>query len=50
MEGIEDEGSAQKQLWMRISEAIKGVLDNTTLEDLAGYPEDDDLQGYMFYI
>lgn len=50
VEGIEDEGPAQRELWMRISEAIKGVLDNTTLEDLANHSDDDALEGYMFYI
>ncbi len=50
VEGIEDESPPQRELWMRISEAIKNVLDNTTLEDLANHSESDDLEGYMFYI
>lgn len=50
VEGIEDEIPAQRELWVRISEAIKNVLDNTTLEDLANHSESDDLEGYMFYI
>src|SRR5688572_33113872 len=33
VEGIEDEEPAKRELWVRISEAIKGVLENTTLDD-----------------
>ena len=35
VEGIEDEEPAQRQLWIRIRDAVQEVLDSTTLEDLA---------------
>ncbi|QMU11243.1 MULTISPECIES: Rrf2 family transcriptional regulator [Mammaliicoccus] len=50
VEGIEDESPAQQQLWIRIRDAVKEVLDNTTLEYLANYTNQDELEGYMFYI
>ncbi|MCD2477095.1 cysteine metabolism transcriptional regulator CymR [Mammaliicoccus lentus] len=50
VEGIEDEPPAQQQLWIRIRDAVKEVLDNTTLEYLANYTNQDELEGYMFYI
>src|SRR5687768_2212008 len=37
VEGIEEEEPAKRELWIRISEAIKGVLENTTLDDLANH-------------
>jgi len=51
VEGIEDEEPAKRELWIRIRDAIKDVLDNTTLEDLASHSEDQEPEeGYMFYI
>lgn len=51
VESIESEPPAQKQLWLRMRDAIRDVLDNTTLKYLADYKEtDEDLDGYMFYI
>ncbi|MED3562561.1 transcriptional regulator [Bacillus sp. MUM 116] len=50
VEGIEDEEPAKRELWIRIRDAIKGVLDNTTLEDLASHSEDGQTDAYMFYI
>ena len=50
VEGIEDEEPAKRELWIRIRDAIKDVLDNTTLEDLANHSEDGDSDAYMFYI
>ncbi|KAA1040024.1 cysteine metabolism transcriptional regulator CymR [Macrococcus equipercicus] len=50
VEGIEDEPAAQKQLWIKIRDAVKQVLDETTLEDLMNYKEEDIIEGYMFYI
>lgn len=50
VEGIEHEESAQQALWVQIRDAIKNVLDTTTLQDLLQY-DDEELQGdYMFYI
>jgi Rrf2 family transcriptional regulator, cysteine metabolism repressor len=50
VEGIEDEEPAKRELWIRIRDAVKDVLDNTTLEDLASHSEDGDKDAYMFYI
>ncbi|MFF2447669.1 cysteine metabolism transcriptional regulator CymR [Neobacillus sp. NPDC058068] len=50
VEGIEDEEPAKRELWIRIRDAIKDVLDNTTLEDLASHSDDSETDGYMFYI
>ncbi len=50
VEGIEDEEPAKRALWMRIRDAVKGVLDNTTLEDLANHTDDGETDSYMFYI
>ena len=50
VEGIEDEEPAKRELWIRISEAVKDVLDNTTLEDLASFSDKENTDAYMFYI
>jgi Rrf2 family transcriptional regulator, cysteine metabolism repressor len=51
VEGIEDEEPAKRELWIRIRDAIKDVLDNTTLEDLVNHRNDTEPEeGYMFYI
>ena len=50
VEGIEDEEPAKRELWIRIRDAIKDVLDNTSLEDLANHSDDHESDGYMFYI
>ena len=50
VEGIEDEEPAKRELWIRIRDAIKDVLDTTTLEDLANHSDDAETEGYMFYI
>ncbi|MFC5559945.1 cysteine metabolism transcriptional regulator CymR [Ureibacillus thermophilus] len=50
VEGIEDEEPPQQQLWIRIRDAVKQVLDTTTIEDLANYNEETEYDGYMFYI
>jgi len=50
VEGIENEEVPQQQLWMRIRDAVKNVLDTTSIEDLANYTDDTDVDGYMFYI
>jgi Rrf2 family cysteine metabolism transcriptional repressor len=50
VEGIEDEEPAKRELWIRIRDAIKDVLDNTTLEDLANHSNDSESDAYMFYI
>jgi len=50
VEGIEDEEPAKRELWMRIRDAVKDVLDNTSLEDLANHTDDGRSDAYMFYI
>lgn len=50
VEGIEDEEPAKRALWIRIRDAVKDVLDTTTLEDLANFKDDDNLDSYMYYI
>ncbi|MBT2754618.1 Rrf2 family transcriptional regulator [Mesobacillus foraminis] len=51
VEGIEDEEPAKRELWIRIRDAIKTVLDNTTVEDLANHSGDvNESDAYMFYI
>jgi Rrf2 family cysteine metabolism transcriptional repressor len=52
VEGIENEEPAKQKLWKRIRDAVKDVLDTTTLEDLAKHNDDDDgsQEAYMFYI
>ncbi|MFD1065352.1 cysteine metabolism transcriptional regulator CymR [Oceanobacillus locisalsi] len=52
VEGMENEKPAQASLWLEIRDAVKGILDKTTLEDLANYDGDDEepAEAYMFYI
>lgn len=50
VEGIEDEEPAKRELWMRIRDAVKDVLDNTTVEDLANHTDDGNTESYMYYI
>ncbi|MFK2824466.1 Rrf2 family transcriptional regulator [Bacillus sp. B190/17] len=51
VEGIEEEEPAKRELWIRISDAIKNVLENTTLDDLAKHTDDrGQSDAYMFYI
>lgn len=50
VEVIENEEPAKRELWIRIRDAVKDVLDNTTLEDLASYTDDGNQDSYMFYI
>ncbi|MEK5106684.1 Rrf2 family transcriptional regulator [Cytobacillus sp. FSL K6-0129] len=50
VEGIENEEPAKRELWMRIRDAVKEVLDNTTIEDLANHKDNGESNAYMFYI
>lgn len=50
VEVLDDEEPAKRNLWIKIRDAVKDVLDNTTLEDLATYEDDGDQEYYMFYI
>lgn len=50
VEGIENEAPPQRELWSRIRDAVKTVLDTTSIEDLASYNEESSPDGYMYYI
>lgn len=50
VEGIENEESAQQALWLRVRDAVKNVLDTTTLKDLTEYDHVERQEEYMFYI
>ncbi|PWU68383.1 cysteine metabolism transcriptional regulator CymR [Gracilibacillus dipsosauri] len=50
VEGIENEEPAKQELWIRIRDAVKEVLDTTTLQDLSNYGEQGTQDPYMFYI
>lgn len=50
VEGIEDEEPAKQALWIRMTEAVKKVLDTTTLEDLKKDEQIKSKEEYMFYI
>lgn len=50
VEVLEDEEPAKRNLWIKIRDAVKDVLDNTTLEDLANFEDKGDQEYYMFYI
>ncbi|WP_010531087.1 cysteine metabolism transcriptional regulator CymR [Lentibacillus jeotgali] len=50
VEGIEEEEPAKQALWIRIRDAVKEVLDTTTLEDLKQHENDQVQDAYMFYI
>ncbi|HJF32107.1 MAG TPA: Rrf2 family transcriptional regulator [Sporosarcina psychrophila] len=50
VEGLEGSDIPQQELWKRIGEAVRSVLDTTTIEDLMKSAEADDRDSYMFYI
>src|SRR5690625_2396883 len=50
VEGREDEPQAQRALWIRIRDAVKDVLDSTTLDDLSKFKDNKATEPYMFYI
>ncbi|CAM3971858.1 Rrf2 family transcriptional regulator [Alkalicoccus chagannorensis] len=50
VEIIDDEEPAKRDLWIKIRDAVKDVLDSTTLQDLAEYEGDNGQDNYMFYI
>ena len=50
VEGLDDADIPQQELWKRIGDAVRGVLDTTTIEDLVKSNEADPLDSYMFYI
>ncbi|MDV6378557.1 Rrf2 family transcriptional regulator [Sporosarcina sp. GW1-11] len=50
VEGLDDEDIPQRELWKRIGDAIRGVLDHTTIEDLIDFDDSSAPDEYMFYI
>ncbi|MBC1419072.1 cysteine metabolism transcriptional regulator CymR [Listeria fleischmannii] len=51
VESMEDEEAAQRELWTIMRDAVRNVLDNTTLADLLANESKSELDdGYMFYI
>ncbi|WP_106497053.1 cysteine metabolism transcriptional regulator CymR [Lentibacillus sp. Marseille-P4043] len=50
VEGIEEEEPAKQALWLRVRDAVKDVLDTTTLSDLKNHENDQQQEPYMFYI
>ncbi|QKS70790.1 Rrf2 family transcriptional regulator [Paenalkalicoccus suaedae] len=50
VEIIDDEEPAKRDLWIKIRDAVKDVLDSTTLLDLANYKDEGPQDNYMFYI
>src|SRR5699024_8991161 len=50
VEGIENEEPAQQALWLRVRDAVRDVLEQTTLEDLIEHDEQEMIGQYMFYI
>lgn len=50
VEGIENEEPAKQALWKRVRDAVKDVLDTTTLEDLKDHVDDQTQDAFMFYI
>ncbi|KAA0965393.1 Rrf2 family transcriptional regulator [Sporosarcina sp. ANT_H38] len=50
VEGLEGSDIPQQELWKRIGEAVRSVLDTTTIEDLMKSGEEDNRDSYMFYI
>lgn len=51
VEVMEDDDPAKKELWMKIRDAVKDVLEKTTLDDMIHYEDKELVQDpLMFYI
>ncbi|HLS35416.1 MAG TPA: Rrf2 family transcriptional regulator [Bacillota bacterium] len=50
VEEMSNEEPAQKALWNKLRNAVKDILDTTTLEDLLAMHQEDKQENYMFYI
>lgn len=50
VEGIEEEEPAQQELWLRIRDVVKEVLDKTSLQHLIDHDDREQQKEYMFYI
>ena len=50
VENIETEEAAKQALWLKMTAAIRHVLDTTSLDDLLGHSVERKQEAYMFYI
>lgn len=50
VENIENEEKAKQVLWLKMTAAIRDVLDTTSLDDLLAHTGEDEQEAYMFYI
>lgn len=50
VEGLEGTDIPQEELWHRIGEAVRNVLDTTTIQDLMDTGQTAERDSYMFYI
>jgi Rrf2 family transcriptional regulator, cysteine metabolism repressor len=50
VEGLEGSDIPQQELWHRIGDAVRGVLDTTTIQDLMDTGQTAERDSYMFYI
>lgn len=51
VEIMDDDDPAKRELWLKIRDAVKDVLENTTLADLIDFDQEDHVQDPdMFYI
>lgn len=51
VEVIDDDDPAKRELWMKIRDAVKDVLEGTTLDDMIHFEQNPNEQDpYMFYI
>ncbi len=50
VEGLDESDMPQQELWKRIGDAVREVLDTTTIADLMKSSQTKTIDGYMFYI
>lgn len=50
VEGLEGTDIPQQELWHRIGDAVRAVLDTTTIQDLMDSGQTAERDSYMFYI
>lgn len=50
VEGLEGTDVPQQELWHRIGDAVRAVLDTTTIQDLMDSGQTAERDSYMFYI
>ncbi|MDQ0351120.1 Rrf2 family cysteine metabolism transcriptional repressor [Alkalibacillus filiformis] len=50
VEEMDDEEPSKRELWKRIRDAVKDVLETTSLQDLVDYDDNNYQEEHMFYI